>query len=162
MVAGGTYTAAGGAAVSLSGVGASVGVPAMVAGGATVVVGGFVVNNALKNLQLQAEDVTHQTYTKKNETTGETYSGRTSGTGTAEENVANRNSGHHMNDKGFGKAKLDKSSPNPDAIRGREQQLIDANGGAKSTGSNSGNKINGVGAKNPKKDQYMEAAKKLK
>ena len=37
-----------------------------------------------------------------------------------------------MNDKGFGPAALDKSSTNKDAIRGREQQLIDSNGGAKS------------------------------
>ncbi len=31
---------------------------------------------------------------------------------------------NHMNEKGFEKAKLDKYSTNPDAIRGREQQLI--------------------------------------
>jgi len=30
-----------------------------------------------------------------------------------------------------GPAKLDKSSPNSDAIRGREQNLIDKSGGAK-------------------------------
>ena len=51
MVAGGTYTAAGGAGASLTGVGASVGVPAMVAGGATAVYGGFIAANALNSLQ---------------------------------------------------------------------------------------------------------------
>nr|WP_232369534.1 polymorphic toxin-type HINT domain-containing protein [Leptospira abararensis] len=100
---------------------------------------------------------TFQTYTKKNETTGEVYSGRTSGKGTPEENIAKRDKNHHKNDKGFGPAKLDKSSKNSDAIRGREQQLIDGNGGAKSQKGTSGNDINGVRDKNPKKGQYQEA-----
>ena len=39
-----------------------------------------------------------------------------------------------MNKKGFGPAVLDKSSKNKNAIRGREQQLIDMHGGAKSMG----------------------------
>jgi hypothetical protein len=42
-----------------------------------------------------------------------------------------------MNDKGFGPAVLDKSSGNPAAIRGREQQLMDANGGARSSAGTS-------------------------
>jgi len=66
--------------------------------------------------------------------------------------------GHHMNDKGFGPAQLDKSSSNPAAIRGREQQLIEANGGAKSMRGTSGNKINGVGPKNPQAGAYRDAA----
>jgi RHS repeat-associated protein len=103
---------------------------------------------------------TFQTYTKTNPETGEVYSGRTSGTGTPEQNVAGRDAGHHMNEQGFGPAELDKSSTNPDAIRGREQQLIDANGGAKSQGGTSGNRINGVSDSNPKKPEYMDAAKK--
>jgi RHS repeat-associated protein len=106
----------------------------------------------------KATDKTYQTYTKTNPETGEVYTGRTSGTGTPEENVANRDVNHHMNDQGFGPAKLDKSSSNPDAIRGREQQQIEANGGAKSQGGTSGNAINGVSAKNPKADQYKNAA----
>jgi hypothetical protein len=65
-----------------------------------------------------------------------------------------------MDDKGFGKADLDKSSSNPDAIRGREQQLIDANGGAQSTGGTSGNAINGVGPNNPNATKYEAAANK--
>ena len=55
-----------------------------------------------------------------------------------------------MNDKGFGPAALDKSSTNKDAIRGREQQLIDSNGGAKSQRGTSGNAINGISPNNKK------------
>ena len=65
-----------------------------------------------------------------------------------------------MNKKGFGPAKLDKSSSNYDVIRGREQQLINMNGRAKSTGGTSGNTINGIGANNPKYHQYMDACNK--
>ena len=66
-----------------------------------------------------------------------------------------------MTKKGFGPAALDKSSPNAAAIRGREQQLINANGGAKSAGGTSGNKINGISPKNPKGPSYVEAAKEF-
>lgn len=44
---------------------------------------------------------TYQTYTKTNPITGEVYSGRTSGRGSPFENVARREVGHHMNEKGF-------------------------------------------------------------
>ena len=102
---------------------------------------------------------TFETYTKEHPS-GEVYSGRTSGKAGPEQNVANRDANHHMNAKGFGKATLDKSSTNKNAIRGREQQLIDKNGGAKSTGGTSGNAINGISDKNPNKAKYIEAAKK--
>jgi len=102
---------------------------------------------------------TYQTYTKTNSKTGEVYTGRTSGTKTPRENVANRDKSHHMKNEGFGRAKLDKSSTNKSAIRGREQQLIEKNGGAKSQGGTSGNKINGISPKNSKGKQYREAAK---
>lgn len=65
---------------------------------------------------------------------------------------------HHMNEEGYGPAQLDKSSTNADAIRGREQQLIKANGGAQSEGGTSGNAINGVSPNNPKAGQYAGAA----
>ena len=103
---------------------------------------------------------TYQTYTKKNPKTGETYSGRTSGNGDPLDNIARRDRNHHMNDKGFGPAQLDKSSPNRDAIRGREQQLIDRHGGAQSMGGTSGNPINGVSPRNPNRDRYREAAER--
>jgi hypothetical protein len=63
-----------------------------------------------------------------------------------------------MNKEGFGPAVLDKSSANPDAIRGREQQLIEANGGAKRSGGTSGNRNNGISRQNPNRESYMDAA----
>jgi len=63
-----------------------------------------------------------------------------------------------MNEKGFGEAELDKSSTNPDAIRGREQQLIEANGGAQSQNGTSSNAINVVAESNPNRANYMNAA----
>lgn len=92
--------------------------------------------------------------------TGEVHSGRTSRTGTPEQNVANRDKNHHKNDEGFGPAVWDKSSTNKDAIRGREQQNIDANGKAKSQNGTSGNAINGISDKNEKRDFYLEEAEK--
>jgi len=102
---------------------------------------------------------TYQTYTKTNIKTGEVYTGRTSGTGTALENVAKRDKNHHMNDKGFGPAVLDNSSTNKNAIRGREQYLIKINGGAKSQGGTSGNAINGISPNNKNRTKYLNAAK---
>jgi len=100
---------------------------------------------------------TFQTYLKRHPNL-EPYSGRTSGYGTPEENVQARDVNHHMNEKGYGEAELDKSSPNSDAIRGREQMNIEANGGAQSQGGTSGNAINGISDKNPNKPGYMNAA----
>jgi len=111
------------------------------------------VENAVENQK------TFQTYTKTNPETGEVYTGRTSGTGTPEQNVARKDAGHHKNKDGFGPAELDQSSTNKDAIRGREQQLIQANGGAQSQGGTSGNAINGIGPNNKKKEQYLNEAK---
>lgn len=110
-------------------------------------------------LAYQSGSKTYQTYTKTNPVTGEVYSGRTSGTGTPAENVRNRNANHHMNAKGFGPAVLDKTSDSYEAIRGREQMLIDYHGGAQSMGGKSGNAINGIGPNNQKKDIYINAAK---
>ncbi len=104
---------------------------------------------------------THQTYTKTNPATGQVYSGRTSGSGTPLANLAKRDKTHHMNDKGFGPAVLDKSSTDARAIRGREQHLIDKHGGALSEGGSSGNAIRGVSAKNKKKAEYEAAAHTL-
>ena len=101
---------------------------------------------------------TYQTYTKTNSTTGQVYSGRTSGYGSATANVAARDVSHHMNSKGFGPAKLDQSSSNYNAIRGREQMLIDYYGGAQSTGGTSGNVINGISSKNSLKATYFGEA----
>ena len=97
------------------------------------------------------------TYTKKNPVTGEVYSGRTSGYGDPQDIIAKRDRGHHMNEKGFEEAQIDRFSTDPDAIRGREQYLIDLHGGAKSQGGTSGNAINGISPTNPNKKRYVEA-----
>lgn len=99
---------------------------------------------------------TYQTYTKTNGKTGKVYSGRTSGKSTPQKNIANRDRRHHKSKDGYGPAKLDKSSANKDAIRGREQQLIDKH---KAEGR-SGNDINGIAPNNKNRDKYMDAAKK--
>ncbi len=101
---------------------------------------------------------TYQTYTKTNPESGKTYSGRTSGTGTPEQNVEARDQNHHMNEEGYSPAQLDKSSSSPEAIRGREQQLIEASGGAQSQGGTSGNAINGISPRNPNAQTYRDAA----
>lgn len=108
----------------------------------------------------QKAEKTYQTYTKENPKTKEIYSGKTSGKDTPAKNVAKRDANHHKNKDGFGPAKLDKSSSNSKAIRGREQQLIDKNGGAQSQGGTSGNAINSVSPKNPNAKTYEDAAKK--
>ena len=100
---------------------------------------------------------TYQTYTKTNKETGQVYVGRTSGYGTPEQNVKRRDQNHHMNKKGYGPAELDKSSSNPDAIRGQEQYLMDKKGGARSDGGTSGNTIRGVARNNPKASIYEKA-----
>ncbi|MCJ9750670.1 hypothetical protein MOV61_08060 [Neorhizobium sp. BETTINA12A] len=101
---------------------------------------------------------TYQTYTKTHELTGQLYTGRTSGYGTPLGNIAGRDAGHQMNAKGYGPAQLDKTSPNAAAIRGREQQLIDHMGGARSMGGTSGNSINGISQNNPNRSHYFSEA----
>lgn len=110
------------------------------------------------NTSCSLSNRTYQTYTKTNPVTGEVYTGRTSGLGTPEQNLAARDVGHHMNSQGFGPAELDVSSSDPLAIRGREQLMIDANGGAQSFGGMSGNAINGISPRNPRRPIYMGAA----
>lgn len=104
---------------------------------------------------------TYQTYSMYNPTTDQTYSGRTSGTGTPEENVASRGYDHHILKQGVLPPVLDQSSDDSNAIRGREQQLIWLNGGAQSEeGGTSGNAINGISPSNPKFWDYLGAAMK--
>lgn len=93
---------------------------------------------------------TYQTYTRYNQQTNQCYSGRTSGYGTPNENVRNRGAGQaHLNSEGFDPPVLDQTSDSYGAIRGREQQLIDINGGAQSSDGYSRNKINGISPINP-------------
>lgn len=92
-----------------------------------------------------------------NEATGQVYVGRTSGTGSPNQNIIRRDQNHHMNKKGYGQAILDQSSSNPDAIRGQEQFMIEKHGGAQSSGGTSGNAINGVSKNNPRAEEYEAA-----
>jgi hypothetical protein len=104
---------------------------------------------------------THQTYVKENAQTGQRYGGRTSGTGSPAQNVARRDQNQRaLNDEGFGPATLDRTSPDPNAIRGREQQLIEKIGGAKSRGGTSRNAINGISPRNKNGQACREAATK--
>jgi hypothetical protein len=111
------------------------------------------------------EPFRYVTYLKHNSWTGEIYAGRSSGFGSEQDIVARRDADHHIKDIDYGPASPDKSTianlpvalrhfdPSYQAIRGREQQLIDSNGGAWSDvgrrNTNSGNKIRGVAKDNP-------------
>ncbi len=106
--------------------------------------------------------LTYVTYTKINTITGQVYSGRATGYGDPRAIVAARDASHHIRGAGWKDAELDEvaiadpnigwfnrhSDPAYQAIRGREQQLIDFHGGARSDGGTSGNKIRGVAKDN--------------
>jgi RHS repeat-associated protein len=93
---------------------------------------------------------TYQTYTRWNPITNQCYTGRTSGRDSPEENVRRRsNQEAHLTAEGFRPAVLDRSSPNRYAIRGREQLVMDINGGSVSSGGRSRNIINGISPMNP-------------
>lgn len=98
------------------------------------------------------------TYVKTNPKTGTKYSGLSGGTddGTyspeelSREILDRRDSAHHKNEDGYLSAEIDRYSHDYEAMRGREQQLIDFHGGAQSQGGTSGNAINGISQKNKK------------
>lgn len=118
------------------------------------------------------------TYTKTRlnaDGTTTVYSGRSSGLGDprrllleAQRIVRVRDAGHHI--RGFGPAVLDKFTvstflayavpldPAYQAIRGREQQLIDHFGGARSEGGTSGNPLRGVRVNHSRGRLYHNAA----
>ena len=124
-----------------------------------------VVTAVLTNETREAQR-THVTYTTTNPATGEVYVGRASGFGTPVEVVRNRDASHHMTAEGFGPARLDQFANGRiggAAVRGREQQMIDAFGGARSdpdrrSDSRSANRIRGVSKLNPKGLIYHAAA----
>jgi hypothetical protein len=96
------------------------------------------------------DEKTYATYTRTNAATGEVYVGRTSGYGTAEDLIKKRATSHPDRLKDFGPPVLDQSATGRDAyaaIRGREQQLIDANGGIGSP--HVANRIRAVAKLNP-------------
>jgi RHS repeat-associated protein len=112
------------------------------------------------------------TYRKVNRRTGRVYVGRTMGYGDPRAIVAARDRNHHMTERGYGPAVLDRYTdatrpysqrrldPSYQAIRGREQQLIDSYGGARSDNpkTRSGNAIRGVAKDNPRGRLYHNAA----
>jgi hypothetical protein len=109
------------------------------------------------------------TYELTNPTTGQVYSGRTSGYGDPDAILRKRLQNHHMVKLGFTEYEIDRTAVGQTGrvqIRGREQMLIDKNGGAqKDCDPNgkcgtSGNAIRGVAKINPKGEIYYEAAGK--
>jgi len=89
------------------------------------------------------------------------YSGRTSGLGDPQSIVNARVNSHPDRLAGFGPGVVDESATGAEgyaAIRGREQMLIDAHGGAQSEGGTSANLIRGVSTMNPLASLYRNAA----
>ena len=142
-----------------------------VATGAAMTVGSAALTAAAGSLLLsgdtpQFEEV-YVTYTKTNASTGQVYSGRASmrvPTGTPltaalGQRILNcRECGHHMTQRGFGPAQLDRMSKEYGVIRGREQQLINHFGGARSMGGTSGNSINGISVYNPLRAYFLKVS----
>ncbi len=133
------------------------------------------------------QKATYVTYTRFNVFTGETYSGRASGYGAPDQilSMAQASPRHViLTAEGFGRTRLSTSQqgtrpvstrhsdPAYRAMRGREQQLIDSFGGARSWGRGAGgphitipgaittarNTIRGVGPTNPLGRAYHNAA----
>ena len=105
------------------------------------------------------QQYTYATYTRVNPTTGQVYSGRTGGYGDPNTLVQQRGLQQAiLNAEGFAPPVLDQWSSNGQAVRGREQQLIDYYGGAKSVGGTTRNAINGVADFNPNRPWYIGAA----
>jgi RHS repeat-associated protein len=108
----------------------------------------------------------YATYTKQSDIDGKIYSGRTGirvpintpVAAAAQVAVMIRDLNHHKTRDGYGPASLDKGSNSYNAIRGREQQLIDHYGGAQSVGGTSGNRINGISDYNPMRGTYMNSS----
>ncbi len=102
------------------------------------------------------------TYLKQNHETNEVYSGRASGIYTGDKDIdavkimKKRDSSHHKNKDGFDVGFIDKISFDSDAIRGREQNLID---NAKEKGI-CGNVRNSISPRNKKRKRYLNAALK--
>lgn len=124
----------------------------------------------------------YQTYILKNPKTGQRYVGRTSGFGSPKQNVQSRLQNHHKIKEGYRLVRVDKSSFNKGAIRGREQQMLDfyrsagrSGNGFKGTGAmrgtwnrltksqrqigKSGNQINGIGFGNKSRTSFLKQSK---
>lgn len=107
----------------------------------------------------ESKKKTYQTYTRYNPATGKCYSGRTAGYEDPQTNIGLRAMNQpHLNAEGFLPPVLDRSSENYSAVRGREQQLIEVNGGAQSSGGTFRNMINGISPYNPRRPLYLNDA----
>lgn len=96
----------------------------------------------------EQREKTYQTYTRWHPQKRLCYSG-TSGYDDPQTNVRSRGLQQAaLNTEGFNPPVLDKSSVSYGAIRGREQALIETNGGARRSGGTSRNEINGIGPAN--------------
>jgi hypothetical protein len=107
------------------------------------------VDNAIEAVRDKIQ-IKFVTYTRAGPN-GQVYSGRTSGFGDPQSIVTARAAGHPARLAGFGPAFVDEVGTGLEgyaAIRGREQQLIDLHGGARSDNGTSANLIRGVSKSN--------------
>lgn len=103
------------------------------------------------------------TYRKYNKTNDLYYVGRSSGwvkkvnLKSADKIVKRRDNNHHKNKEGYSPAALDKFSTNKEAIRGREQSLIEKY----KTEGKSGNIYNGISPRNKNREIYLKEALRI-
>lgn len=134
--------------------------------GMRLLAGGTVVATVLLTSGDSAKDDNRRpylyvTYTRVDPETGQVYSGRTGGYGTPEQLVLKRAAGQAvLNAEGFAPPTVDRWTTDYHAILGREQQLIDFYGGARSVGGTARNLINGVADFNPNRPFYMNATRR--
>ena len=157
MLASSTAAAGEGAAVTGLGEALAAGIR-YGAGGAIIASTLTISGDTVKDEEDQYQYVT---YTRLNPVTRQVYAGRTGGYGAPEEIIHRRSLGQpHLTAEGFLLPTVDRWSTDRAAIRGREQQLIDFYGGARSVGGSARNLINGVADYNPNRPFYMNAARK--
>jgi RHS repeat-associated protein len=152
------------ASLATGGVAGGVEVGEVLLGGLRAVAGGGIISAVLgisgDSVQDKDRQYLYATYTRINPKTGQVYAGRTGGYGTPEELVYRRSLGQkNLTSEGFLPPIVDRFSTERAAIRGREQQLIDFYGGARSVGGTARNLINGVADFNPNRPYYMNTAR---
>jgi len=120
-------------------------------------IGAVVVTGAIVRDLTQIKYIT---YTLTNPTNGKKYVGRSSGYGDPYSIMMNRYYGHHMRSHGYSNPQLDRVSQGYPlgyyAIRGREQDAVDAYGGIGSPLL--GNSINPIYKFNPNRPAYRGAS----
>jgi len=122
-----------------------------------IAMGVFVVSSGIFNALLR----TYITYTLTNFDSGQTYIGRASGFGDPYKILHKRFSSHKYRKSGFDNPQLDKAIQGKmayQAIRGREQILIEYYGGISSPLV--ANKVNGISKYNIFRSNFLEVAHK--